>query len=112
MIRTRRKAAARWHARPLPRQAFTLPAGPYYVTARTPSAEVREQIAIGAGDVVKRAMPLSLAHIKLAATLGGQPPPADKPITYRVVRLDGTARGRAHHCAGARVRSFGRPLSS
>ena len=75
-----------------PSPSFTLPAGPYYVTARTASAEVREQIAIGAGGVVKRAMPLSLARVKLAATLGGQPPPADKPITYRVVRLDGEPR--------------------
>ncbi|HEY8247424.1 MAG TPA: VWA domain-containing protein [Hyphomicrobium sp.] len=75
-----------------PAPSFTLPAGPYYVTVRTPSAEVREQIAIGAGDVVKRAMPLSLAHIKLAATLGGQAATVDKPVTYRVVRLDGTPR--------------------
>ncbi len=75
-----------------PAPSFTLPAGTYYVTARTPTAEVREQIAIGAGDVVKRAMPLSLAHIKLAATFGGQPATADKPVTYRVVRLDGEPR--------------------
>ncbi len=70
-----------------PAPTFMLPAGTYYVTARTPSAEVREQIAIGAGDVVRRALPLSLAQIKLAATLGGQPPTADSTITYRVMRL-------------------------
>jgi Ca-activated chloride channel homolog len=71
-----------------PSPAFTLPAGTYYVTARTPSAEVREQIAIGAGDVVKRAVPLSLVRIKLAATLGGQPTTAANPVTFRIVRLD------------------------
>lgn len=67
---------------------FTLPAGTYYVTARMPTAEVREQIAIGAGDVVKRALPLSLAQIQLAATLDGAPVPANMPLTFRVVRLD------------------------
>ena len=75
-----------------PAPTFALPAGTYYATARTPSAEVREQIAIGAGDVVKRVMPLSLAHIKLAATIGGQPPGVNTIVTYRVVRLDGEPR--------------------
>ncbi len=69
-----------------------LPAGTYYVNARTPSAEVREQIAIGAGDIVKRAVPLSLAHVKLAATLGGKPAPDSSAITFRVIRLDGESR--------------------
>lgn len=72
-----------------PAPSFMLPAGTYYVTARTPTAEVREQIALGAGDVVKRALPLSLAHIKLSATLGGQPPTTASPITYRIIRLGG-----------------------
>ncbi len=71
---------------------FMLPAGTYYVNARTPSAEVREQIAIGAGDIVKRAIPLSLAHVKLATTLGGNPAPDSSAITYRVIRLDGQSR--------------------
>ena len=34
--------------------AFTLPAGTYYVTARTATAEARDQIAIGPGDAVRR----------------------------------------------------------
>ena len=54
---------------------------------------MREQIAIGAGDVVKRAVPLSLAHVKLAATLGGTAAAArHSAVTYRVVRLDGEPR--------------------
>lgn len=69
--------------------SFILPAGTYYITARTPTSEVREQIAIGAGDVVKRALPLSLGRIKLAATLGGQPTTAANPVTFRIVRLGG-----------------------
>lgn len=70
-----------------PGPTFALPAGTYYVTARTPTSEVREQIAIGAGDTVKRAMPLSMARIRLAATLGGQPATPANPVTFRIVRL-------------------------
>jgi Ca-activated chloride channel family protein len=77
-------------AAPVP--TFALPAGTYYVTARTSSAEAREQLAIGAGDAVKRSVPLALARIKLAATLGGQPPTSANPVTFRVVRLDGEPR--------------------
>jgi Ca-activated chloride channel family protein len=80
---------------------FMLPAGTYYVNARTPSAEVREQIAIGAGDNVKRAVPLSLAHVKLAATLGGKPAPDSSAITFRVIRLDGESREIARTVAKA-----------
>ena len=94
-----------------PAPTFTLPAGTYYVTARTSSAEVREQLAIGAGDAVKRAVPLALARIKLAATLGGQPPTPANPVTFRIVRLDGEPREIARTIAKEpRVRSFGGPL--
>ncbi|MEI9899698.1 MAG: hypothetical protein WDN31_05600 [Hyphomicrobium sp.] len=70
-----------------PDPAFVLPAGTYYITARTPTSEVREQIAIGAGDTVKRTLPLSMAQVSLAATLSGQPTTPDNPVTFRVVRL-------------------------
>src|SRR5262249_17777897 len=66
---------------------FMLPAGTYYVTARTPTSEVREQLASGAGDTVRRTLPLSRARLKLGATLGGQPATAANPVTFRVVRL-------------------------
>lgn len=66
---------------------FVLPAGTYYITARTPTSEVRELIALGAGDTVQRSLPLSMAHIKLAATLGGQALTAAEPVTFRVVRM-------------------------
>jgi Ca-activated chloride channel family protein len=75
-----------------PAPSFSLPAGTYYVTARTPTSEVREQIAIGAGDTVKRALPMSMARIRLAATLGGQPAPPANPVTFRVVRLGAEPR--------------------
>jgi Ca-activated chloride channel homolog len=68
---------------------FTLPARTYYVTARSAGAEAREQIAIGAGDVVKRTLPLALAHLSLSASLDGQPTTEGLPIVFSVVRLDG-----------------------
>jgi len=71
-----------------PAPIFTLPAGTYYVTARTSGGEVREQIAIGAGDAVRRALPLALARVTLTATLDGAPPPESLPLTFTVVSLD------------------------
>jgi Ca-activated chloride channel family protein len=71
---------------------FVLPAGTYYITARTPTSEVREQIAIGAGDTQKRALGLSMSHIKLAATLGGQAPTAADPVSFRIVRMGAEPR--------------------
>ncbi len=75
-----------------PTPTFTLPARTYYVTARSSGAEAREQIAIGAGDVVKRTLPLALAHLSLSATLGSAPPPESLPLAFSVVRLDGEPR--------------------
>ena len=72
-----------------PSPVFTLPAGTYYVTARTQGAEAREQIGIGAGGVVKRAMPLALSRLLLTALLDGAPPPPDMPLVFTVTRLDG-----------------------
>lgn len=71
---------------------FTLPAGTYYVTARTAAAEAREQIAIGAGDIVNHIMPLGLSRVKLSATLDGAAPPANMPLVFMVVRIDGRAQ--------------------
>jgi Ca-activated chloride channel homolog len=71
-----------------PSPAFTLPAGTYYVTAKTSGAEAREQIAIGAGDIVKRTLPLALARLTLAASLDGQPAPESLPLSFTVTRLD------------------------
>ncbi|MFA5901350.1 MAG: VWA domain-containing protein [Hyphomicrobium sp.] len=70
-----------------PNPTFTLPAGTYYVTARTPTSEMREQLAIGAGDTVKRVLPLSMAHINLAATVGGHSTTPENPVTFRIIRL-------------------------
>ena len=75
-----------------PSPVFTLPAGTYYVTARTAGAESKEQLAIGAGDVVKKTLALNLAHLKLSAKIDGAPSLETMPITYTVFRLDGEPR--------------------
>lgn len=67
--------------------AFVLPAGTYYITALTQGAEVRDQIALGAGDVVRRTLPLGLSRLQLTATLDSEAPPTNLPLTYSVVRL-------------------------
>jgi len=72
-----------------PSPAFILPAGTYYITVRTDGSEARDQIALGAGDVVRKTLPLGLSRLQLTATLDRDPPPSDLPLTYSVVRLDG-----------------------
>jgi Ca-activated chloride channel family protein len=72
-----------------PAPTFTLPARTYYITAHSSGAEAREQIAIGAGDVVKRTLPLALAQLTLSATLDGAPTPQSLPIAFSIVQLDG-----------------------
>ena len=55
-------------------------------------AEVREQIAIGAGDVVKRALPLRWRTSSSPPRSTARPSPDSMPLTFRVVRLDGEPR--------------------
>ena len=68
---------------------FTLPAGTYYVSARAGEGEVRQRIAVGAGDVVKRALILPLVAVKISTLIAGQPGTAAQGIVYRVSALDG-----------------------
>lgn len=81
-----RRQVARSHASSAD---FTLPAGTYYVTARSGRSEVRERIAVGAGDVVKRAINLPLASLNANATVAGSPVDAGQGLVYRVTALDG-----------------------
>ncbi len=81
-----RRQVARSHASSA---AFTLPSGTYYVTARSGRSEVRERIAVGAGDVVKRAINLPLASLTAGATVAGTPVDAAQGLVYRVTALDG-----------------------
>ena len=86
-----RRAAARWHARPRRRRPSLCPPAP-----TTPRRGHRRRGARAdryrRRRRVKRVVPLSLAHIKLAATIGGQPPGPTNAVTFRMVRLDGEPR--------------------
>jgi len=75
-----------------PTPSFTLPTGTYYVSAHSGDGEVRQRIAVGAGDVVKRALILPLVPVKVSAQIGGNAVTATQGIAYRVTALDGDRR--------------------
>ncbi len=75
-----------------PTASFTLPAGTYYATARAGDGEVRQRLAVGPGDTLKRALILPLVPVKVSALIGGQPATARDGIVYRVTALDGERR--------------------
>jgi Ca-activated chloride channel homolog len=73
------------------RQAdFVLAPGTYYVVARQGSAEARERLAVGPGDVVRRSLNLAAGRLALTMKPAGSaaPTPAEL-VSYRVDRLDG-----------------------
>jgi Ca-activated chloride channel family protein len=72
-----------------PNASFTLPAGTYYISARSGAADVRERIAVGVGEVVKRTLSLALAPLKISTIVAGAPAKAKQGVLYRVDRLDG-----------------------
>lgn len=76
-----------------PNATFTLPAGTYYITARSGSAEVRQRIAVGAGDAVKQTLILPLVPVSIATTIAGQPAGTESNLVYRLYAIEGdTAR--------------------
>jgi hypothetical protein len=80
-------------ARSAARQAdFVLPPGTYYVIARLGSIEARESLAVGPGDVVKRALSVAAGRLALATKPLGRRAASSEPISYRVERLDGSPR--------------------
>ncbi|MEQ1712950.1 MAG: hypothetical protein ABL908_16320, partial [Hyphomicrobium sp.] len=72
-----------------PQAEFVLPAGTYYVTARTAGAEARQRVAVGAGDIVKRTISLGVSRLTIATQIGNPPPSGAPPILTRISRLDG-----------------------
>ena len=75
-----------------PAPSFTLPAGTYYVSAHSGDGEVRQRIAVGAGDVVKRALILPLVAVKVSSKIAGEQATAAHGVSYRVTALDGDRR--------------------
>lgn len=71
---------------------FTLPPGTYYVVARSGYAETRQQLALSAGDTLKKAIVLQAAPLKITADVGGTPVTAAAAPAFRVTSLDGDKR--------------------
>jgi Ca-activated chloride channel family protein len=69
--------------------SFTLPAGTYYASVRSGGAEVRERIAVGIGDTVKKSLVLDVTPLKVSATVAGAPATKQQGIVYRIDHLDG-----------------------
>ena len=75
-----------------PEPSFSLPAGTYYVTARLGANEVRQRIALGAGDVVKRTLVVGLIRLDVAPVMEQGPLPPQAAVLHRVLRNDGDLR--------------------
>jgi Ca-activated chloride channel family protein len=72
-----------------PHASFTLPAGTYYVSARSGGAETQERVAVGTGDTLQRTLSLPRASLKISAIVAGVPANASQGVLYTVHRLDG-----------------------
>ncbi len=81
-----RREVARSHAS---EASFVLPSGTYYASARSGAADVRQRIAIGAGETVKQTLTLALAPLKLSTVVAGSPATAAQGIVYRIDKADG-----------------------
>lgn len=70
-----------------PEAAFTLPAGTYYVSARSGVAETHDRIALGSGDAIAHVARFNLVGITVTAALSGAEtaPDARWPILIRVL---------------------------
>jgi Ca-activated chloride channel family protein len=72
--------------------SFTLRAGTYYVEAASGPATAREQVAVGAGETVNRALSITLVPVKITAAIAGAPASPDQGLVYRITSLDGDKR--------------------
>jgi Ca-activated chloride channel homolog len=75
-----------------PTASFTLPSGTYYASARSGDGEVRQRLAVGPGDIIKRALILPLVPVKVTSLIGGVAATASQGVVYRVTALDGDRR--------------------
>ena len=66
-----------------PAPVFILPAGTYYLSARSGAAEVRDRIAVGTGATVKHLLTFNAVKLSVAVQVDGLAP-GQQPITVRV----------------------------
>jgi Ca-activated chloride channel homolog len=83
------------------RASFVVPAGTYYITARAGLAEVRQQVAVGAGDTVKRAISLGLTKLIVTGEAAGAKNVSKLPLATRVWSLEGEPREIARSALAA-----------
>jgi Ca-activated chloride channel family protein len=91
-----------------PSATFTLPAGTYYVSARSGAAEAHDRIALGSGDTIKHSAKLNLVTVAInvsqaiAADTSAASQAVAAPVVIRVLSEDGKARefARTHGTAG------------
>lgn len=91
-----------------PAAIFTLPAGTYYVSARSGAAEAHDRIALGSGVTIKHAAKLNLVTVAInvsqavAADAGATAQAVAAPVVIRVLSEDGKSRefARAHGTTG------------
>jgi Ca-activated chloride channel family protein len=72
-----------------PVASFILAAGTYYVSARSGAGDIRQRIAVGAGETVKRTLALALVPLKVSTVIAGARAKTAQGVLYRVDRLDG-----------------------
>lgn len=72
-----------------PSSQFALAPGTYYVTARSAQSEVRQRIAIGAGEDLKRVLVLPLSPVKISVLIAGEPATAAQTFVYQISDLGG-----------------------
>ncbi len=70
---------------------LVVPAGSYLMSLRKDGAEVRERYIIKPGDMLVRQITVPIVSLRLAGTLG-RTAPTGLPLSYRVERIDASAR--------------------
>jgi Ca-activated chloride channel homolog len=83
------------------RATFVVPAGTYYITVRAGLAEVRQQVAVGAGDTVKRAISLGLTKLIVTGEAAGGKSVGKLPLVTRVWSMEGEPREIARSAVAA-----------
>jgi Ca-activated chloride channel homolog len=67
---------------------FTLPAGTYYLSARHGHAEVRERVAVNAGDDLTRSLAIALGRLTLQSRIAGSAAAPETGYAYAIERMD------------------------
>lgn len=75
-----------------PSPKFTLPAGTYYAGVQKGAAEIRQRIAVSAGDALDKTLVLPAAEVTISASVGANAVPTDAGLVFRITALDGEPR--------------------